>query len=61
MVEMRFGEAKFFRPSDEWSCGLPKTVRFRLVEMREVAAPERMESLHWRLLTKHDVAHGGKA
>ena len=60
-VEMRFGEVEICRARDEWNRGLPKTVRLRLVEVREVAAPEGVEPLHWRLLTTHDVADAEKA
>jgi hypothetical protein len=36
-------------------------VRLRLVDVREVAAPEGVEPLHWRLLTTHEVADAEKA
>jgi Transposase DDE domain len=61
IVEMRFGEVEIRRPRDEQDRTLPKTVRLRLVEVREVAAPEGAEPLHWRLLTTHDVADAAKA
>src|ERR1019366_444824 len=60
-VEMRFGEVEICRPRDEQDRDLPKTVRLRLVEVREGAAPEGVEPLHWRLLTTHNVAEAGKA
>jgi len=60
-VEMRFGEVEICRPRDEWDRSLPKAVRLRLVEVREVAVPEGVEPLHWRLLTTHDVADAEKA
>jgi hypothetical protein len=60
-VKMRFGEVEICRPRDEQDRGLPKTVRLRLVEVREVGTPEGVEPLHWRLLTTHDVAEAGKA
>src|ERR1700689_189713 len=59
--EMRFGEGEIRPPRDGQARGLPKTVRLRLVEVREVAAPEGVEPLHWRLLTTHDVADAEKA
>jgi hypothetical protein len=60
-VEMRFGEVEIRRPRDEQDLSLPKTVRLRLVEVREVDAPKGVEPLHWRLLTTHDVADAAKA
>jgi hypothetical protein len=60
-VEMRFGEVEICRSRDEQDRGLPKTVRLRLVEVREVEPPEGVEPLHWRLLTTHDVAGAEKA
>ena len=61
MVEMRFGEVEICRPRDEQDRDLSKTVRLRLVDVREVAAPEGVEPLHWRLLTTHEVADAEKA
>jgi hypothetical protein len=58
---MRFGEVEIRRPRDEWDRSLPKTVRLRLVEVREVKPPDGVEPLHWRLLTTHDVADAEKA
>jgi hypothetical protein len=60
-VEMRYGEVEIRRPRDEQDRTLAKTVRLRLVEVREVDPPEGVEPLHWRLLTTHDVADAGKA
>lgn len=60
-VEIRFGEVEICRPRDERDRDLPKTVRLRLVEVREVEPPEGVEPLHWRLLTTHDVADAEKA
>jgi hypothetical protein len=60
-VEMRFGEVEICRPRDERDRSLAKTVRLRLVEVREVDPPEGVEPLHWRLLTTHDVADAEKA
>jgi hypothetical protein len=60
-VEMRFGEVEICRPRDEQDRSLAKTVRLRLVEVREVDPPEGVEPLHWRLLTTHEVADADKA
>jgi hypothetical protein len=67
-VEMRFGEVEIYRPRDERDRGLPKIVRLRLAEVREVEPPDGVEPLHslplrrrGRLLTTHDVADTEKA
>ena len=60
-MEIRFGEVEICRPRDERDRSLAKTVRLRLVEVREVGPPEEVEPLHWRLLTTHDVADAAKA
>jgi Transposase DDE domain len=60
-VAMRFGEVEVRRPRDERNRALAKTVRLRLVEVREMEPPEGVEPLHWRLLTTHEVADADKA
>ena len=60
-VEMRYGEVEICRPRDERDRSLAKTVRLRLIEVREVDPPEGVQRLHWRLLTTHEVADAGKA
>jgi hypothetical protein len=61
-VEMRFGEVEIRRPRDERDRDLSKTVRPRLIEVREVDPPDNVdEPPHWRLLTTHDVEDGEKA
>jgi hypothetical protein len=60
-VEMRFGEVEIRRPRHERDRTLAKTVRLRLVEVRETAPPDGVEPLHWRLLTTHAVADAAKA
>jgi len=54
-VEIRFGEVDIRRPANEKDRDLAKSVRLRLVEVREINAPEGAEPVHWRLLTTHDV------
>ena len=39
-MEVRFGEVEICRPRDELDHSLPKTVRLRLVEVREVDPPQ---------------------
>jgi hypothetical protein len=60
-VEIRFGELEIVRPVNEKDRDLAKTVRLRLVEVREIDAPEGVEPIHWRLLTTHGVADVAKA
>ena len=60
-MEIRFGEVEIARPVNEKDRTLAKTVRLRLVEVREIETPEGVEPLHWRLLTTHDVADVAKA
>jgi hypothetical protein len=54
-VALRYGEVEICRPRNE-DRSLPKSVRLRLVEVREVEPPAGVEPVHWRLLTTHDVA-----
>jgi len=61
LVEMRYGAVEIRRPRGERDHSLAKTVRLRLVEVREVNPPEDAEPLHWRLLTTHAVADIEKA
>jgi hypothetical protein len=55
VVELRYGEVAIRRPEHE-DRSLPKTVRLRLVEAREIDPPADVEPLHWRLLTTHEIA-----
>lgn len=55
ILQLRFGEVEICRPRDEQDHGLAATVRLRLIELEEVAAPAGVEPLHWRLLTTHAV------
>ncbi len=61
MVEIRFGEFEICRPRLKHDRSLAKTVRLRLVEVREANPPEGVEPLHWRLLTSHTVADVAQA
>ena len=60
-VELRFGEVTIRRPRHEMDRDLPKTVALRLIEVEEIAPPEGVEPLHWRLLTTHAVADAAAA
>ena len=63
VVEMRYGEVEICRPEPNEDRSLPRSVRLRLVEVREVDPPADVEPLHWRLLTTHEIADaaGGMA
>jgi hypothetical protein len=60
-LELRFGEVEIARPVNEKDRDLPRSVRLRLVEVREIDAPEGEEPLRWLLLTTHPVADRAKA
>jgi hypothetical protein len=60
-LEIRFGEVEIARPVNEKDRSLAKAVPLRLVDVREIDAPEGVEPLHWRLLTTHEVADVAKA
>lgn len=60
-LELRFGEVEICRPRDEQDHELAATVRLRLIEVEEVAAPAGVEPLHWRLLTTHAVGNAAQA
>jgi hypothetical protein len=60
-LELRFGEVEIARPVNEKDRTLPRSVRLRLVEGREVDAPEGEEPLRWLLLTTHAVDDVAKA
>jgi hypothetical protein len=55
-LELRFGAVEIARPVNETDRDLPRSVRLRLVEVREIDAPEGAEPLRWLLLTTHAVA-----
>lgn len=55
-VELRHGAVDICRPDGEWDRHLPRSVRLRLIEVRETEPPTDAEPLHWRLLTTHAIA-----
>ncbi len=61
VVELRYGEVEICRPRQEQDWSLPKTVRLRVVEAREIHPPADVEPLHWRLLTTHKIADAAAA
>lgn len=61
VVELRYGSVEICRPRDEQDRTLAKTVRLRLVDVREVDPPADVEPLHWRLVTTHEITDAAKA
>jgi hypothetical protein len=60
-VTLRFGEVTIRRPRHENDLTLPKTMRLRLVEVREINPPKGAEPIHWRLLTTHEISSADDA
>ena len=56
VLELRYGAIAIRRPVDEADRSLPPSVPLRLIEVREIKPPARVEPLHWRLLTTHAIA-----
>ncbi len=59
-VTLRFGTVALQRPQDA-DPTLPASVTLRLVEVVELAPPEGVEPVHWRLLTTHAVTTAAEA
>jgi Transposase DDE domain len=53
-LAVRFMDVDLARPRNGVAEGLPRSVRLRMVDVREVDPPAG-ESVHWRLLTTHPV------
>jgi hypothetical protein len=60
-VELRYGEVQILRPQQEADHSLPRSVRLRVIEVRETDPPADVEPLHWRLLTTHAIADAAAA
>ena len=60
-VALRFGEVVIRRPRHENDRTLPKTLRLRLLELREINPPKGVEPIHWRLLTTHEITSAADA
>jgi hypothetical protein len=54
-VAMRFGPVSLKRPAAAPAKDPPGTLDLWVVDVREIAAPEGVERVHWRLLTTHEV------
>jgi hypothetical protein len=64
-LALRFGAVTILRPESGMPAAdikaLPKSIDLHLVDIRELAAPDGVEPIHWRLLTTHEVEHVGRA
>ena len=64
-IALRFGAVTICRPGSGMPAAdaktLPKTIRLHLVDIVEVAPPDGVASIHWRLLTTHAVENIGQA
>jgi hypothetical protein len=64
-LALRFGAVTICRPGSGMPAAdaktLPKTIRLHLVDIVEVAPPDGVASIHWRLLTTHAVENIGQA
>jgi hypothetical protein len=56
VLSLRFGAQEVLRPGGPDAKDLPKTVSLTLVDVIECDPPDRVEPVHWRLLTTHAVA-----
>jgi Transposase DDE domain len=54
-LAVRFSPVEVCKPRNGAAPDLPDTVVLNLVDVREIAAPESVEPVHWRLLTTHAV------
>src|SRR5262249_54948130 len=60
-IGLRFGLIQLKRPRRPGLKGLPAAVQLPLVEAVELDPPERVEPVHWRLLTTHSIADAAAA
>lgn len=61
VLELRFGEIEICRPQDQRDPQLPRSLRLRMIEVKEHAPPAGGEPVHWRLLTTHWIADAAQA
>jgi hypothetical protein len=61
VLNLRFGKIALRRPSDPSYRDLPKSVSLTLIEVIESECPDKIEPVHWHLLTTHDVADAAAA
>jgi hypothetical protein len=52
---IRFATMTLARPSRSFGAGLPDAVEMQLIDVREIAPPDGVPPIHWRLLTTRKV------
>jgi hypothetical protein len=60
-LNLRFGQVQLRRPDGAAHRHMPPYVTVNLVELFEPHPPERVEPLHWRLLTTHEIPDAAAA
>jgi Transposase DDE domain len=60
-LTLRFGRVTLQRPRGPGMRDLPKTVALSLIEVAELDPPADVESLHWYLLTTHEIGDSAAA
>ncbi|MBF0460445.1 MAG: IS4 family transposase [Magnetococcales bacterium] len=60
-LEVRYGAVEIKRPRQCSDPSASKSIVLRLVDAREVNAPDGVDPIHWRILTTHSVSSGEDA
>jgi len=60
-LTIRFASVEVRKPRHTLGGDLPEKIKLSVVDVHEIAAPDAVEPVHWRLLTTHDVASLGSA
>ena len=58
---LRFATMTLARPSRGFGTGLPDAVEMQLIDVREIAPPEGVPPIHWRLLTTRQADRAEQA
>lgn len=54
-LAVRYGEIEIKKPRHCSDPSASKSIKLRLVDVREIDAPDHVEPIHWRLLTTHQI------
>jgi hypothetical protein len=60
-LALRFATMTLARPNRSHGAGLPDAVEMRLIDVREIAPPDGVAPIHWRLLTTRAVRDAAEA